>query len=277
MSAFVNEFDEEKDAEDFLAAGQFGRFVESDDGDDEAEVSLRDLGEAYAALLRGEMPGAGERAATADSDAGPSPADQAASGGVPAIQPGPPLAEEAAGDEDERTDEGEISPRAIIEAMLFVGDPENRPLAARKIASLLRGVSPREVNQCVTELNQRYEEDETPYRIAGDAAGYRLRLTGKFEDLAKAFHGRMREARLSQAAIDVLSLVAYRQPITRQEVDKLRGSPSGGILNQLVRRRLLALDRSSGETRRPQFRTTDRFLDLFSLEELADLPQAQEE
>ena len=80
-----------------------------------------------------------------------------------------------------------------------------------------------------------------------------------------------------QAAVDVLAIVAYRQPIAREQVDQLRGRPSGGLLNQLVRRRLLDVQFTDTKPRIKQFSTSERFLELFGIEELAELPQSLEE
>ena len=89
-------------------------------------------------------------------------------------------------------------------------------------------------------------------------------------------YGGVREARLSQAAVDVLALVAYRQPATRHEVDSLRGADSGGVLRLLVRHGLVALQRGGGDDREMRYVTTQRFLDLFHLRSLEDLPQTQD-
>ncbi len=88
--------------------------------------------------------------------------------------------------------------------------------------------------------------------------------------------GRSRQARLSQAAVETLAIVAYRQPISAEEVNRLRGVPSGGVLSHLVRRRLLCLERPAHAPRKAYYRTTERFLELFGLQSLADLPQSEE-
>jgi segregation and condensation protein B len=160
--------------------------------------------------------------------------------------------------------------------VLFVGDPQNRPLSPRQAAARLRGVSPREIESLVEQLNAAYCERGCPYTIESSGEGYRMVLRDEFASVRERFYGRIREARLSQAAIDILALVAYHQPVTRNRVDELRGKPSGGILSQLVRRQLLSLHRTDGKPRVTFYRTTDRFLDLFGLEDLDDLPRTQD-
>ena len=103
-----------------------------------------------------------------------------------------------------------------------------------------------------------------------------IRLRSEYAPLRDLFYGRVREARLTQPAIDVLAIVAYRQPVTRQELDQVRGKPSGAMLAQLLRRGLLRLDREDGTAKATHYRTTERFLQLFGLESLSELPQSQD-
>ncbi len=169
-----------------------------------------------------------------------------------------------------------VSPRSIFEAMLFVGHPENRPLTSREVASLMRGVRAAEIDQLVRELNSEYAEDGCPYEIASVDAGYCLVLREEFGRVRDKFYGRRREARLSQAAIEVLSIVAYLQPVTAEEVNHRRGTSCGAMLSQLVRRELLRMERPEEKPRTPRYFTTPRFLQFFGLESLDDLPQAQD-
>ncbi len=104
-----------------------------------------------------------------------------------------------------------------------------------------------------------------------------LTLRHRFKDVAERLYGQSRDARLSPAAIDVLSLVAYRQPVAKQEIDSLRGAESGALLRQLVRRGLVAIvQRGESSRREVLFGTTARFLELFQLHGLDDLPQTQD-
>ena len=169
-----------------------------------------------------------------------------------------------------------LCPRSIVEAILFVGHPKNEPLTGEQIASLMRGVPAREIDDLVQELNQAYQVQGHPYRIASVGAGYRLELREEYWSLRNVFYGRVREARLSQAAVDVLAIAAYQQGLTRPEIDTLRGRPCGALLAQLVRRRLLRIDRPAKKPRAPRYYTTDRFLELFGLASLEELPQSQD-
>jgi segregation and condensation protein B len=173
-------------------------------------------------------------------------------------------------------DSCELSPKTVFEAMLFVGGPGDQPLTATRAAELMRGVEPGEIPAMVEDLNGRYRETGCPYHVVHEGAGYRLTLRAEFEPLRAKFYGRVREARLSQAAVDVLAIVAYRQPVTAENVSILRDTPSGAILSQLVRRQLLRIERTAEKPRKTLYSTTDRFLKLFGLESLADLPQSED-
>jgi segregation and condensation protein B len=170
----------------------------------------------------------------------------------------------------------EITPRSILEAMLFVGNPDGSSLSATRVASLMRGVRAAEIEEFVAELNEQYAANRCPYHIVTDANGYRLTLREELGELREAFQGRSQGRRLSPAAIEVLSIVAYRGPIGGDAVSKLRGRPSSGLLAQLVRRELLKIERKKGEKRPPRYVVTDRLLKLAGLSSLEDLPRSQD-
>ena len=177
---------------------------------------------------------------------------------------------------DATADSCELSPRSILEAMLFVGHPSNEPLAAETVAGLMRGVRASEIDDLVRELNQRYLANGCPYEIVGEGAGYRLSTRPQYARLRDKIHGRIRLTRLSTAAVEVLSLVAYRGPISADDVSRLRGMPCGALLNQLVRRELLTIERATPESRTVVYRTSERFLRLFGLASLEELPRSQD-
>jgi segregation and condensation protein B len=195
---------------------------------------------------------------------------------VEAADSSEPVAESPLPEPHPTEDTCPINPRSILEAMLFVGNRENRPLTPARAAELMRDVDPDEIPTLVDELNRRYEADGAAYRIVGEGDGYRLTLCEEFRSLRSRFYGRVREARLSQAAIDVLALVAYQQPLTSEKIGLLRGKPSNHVLVHLVRRGLLRIERPDSKRRTPHYSTTDRFLKLFNLQSLDDLPRSED-
>jgi segregation and condensation protein B len=170
----------------------------------------------------------------------------------------------------------EINPRSVVEALLFVGRPDNQPFSARELAAAMRGVSPAEITAAITELNTVYEAESAPYRIDESHSGYRLVLREEFGRMRDKFLGRVREAKLSSAAIEVLAIVAYNQPVTIDQINELREAPSGAALSTLVRRQLVRLERPAEKGAAPRYWTTDRFLRLYGLESLSALPRTDE-
>jgi segregation and condensation protein B len=214
----------------------------------ESPLSLTRLREAFAAMLGGQPAGS-------DQQEKLSPSSQP-------LVPGPTPCE--------------INPRSVVEAILFVGRPDNGSFSSRELAAAMRGVSPGEIEDAVRELNAVYEADGAPYTIEGTKAGYRLVLRKKFDRLRDKFYGTVREAKLSPAALEVLSIVAYNQPATLEQINELRSASNGGALATLVRRGLARLDRPAEAGGKPQYSTTPRFLKLFGLERLDALPRSEE-
>lgn len=172
-----------------------------------------------------------------------------------------------------------VTPATIIESIMFVGHPENEPIRPESIARLLRGVEVDEVVEQIAALNAEYADMGAPITIAAHEDGYRMELLEEFEHVRDRFYGRVREARLSQQAIDVLAVVAYNQPVTLESVDKLIDNPhinTSRLLNQLVRRDLLSKRLTDETPRRREYVTTDRFLSLFNLTKIEDLPRSED-
>jgi segregation and condensation protein B len=176
---------------------------------------------------------------------------------------------------------GEESPpplARVVEALLFVG---GAPLTAARACEAVRGLTPEQFSQAVAALNRDYREQGRPYHVRVRDQGYELALRPRFRGVREKLFGSLREARLSPLALDALALVAYRQPVTRAEVDSLRGGESGHLLRQLVRLGLIGVQRGAGagaaaEQREVTYGTTARFLELFGLRSLDDLPRTQD-
>ena len=156
------------------------------------------------------------------------------------------------------------TPLQIVEAMLFIGGP---PLTAAKACSAIRGLTEERFRELVEELAKTYRRQNRPYAVQPREAGWVLALRSQYRGIQEKLYGGPKETRLTQPAIDVLSLIAYRQPIAKAEIDTSRGADSGGMLRQLVRLGLVALKRGDG------YETTARFLEIFGLRTLDDLPR----
>jgi segregation and condensation protein B len=155
-------------------------------------------------------------------------------------------------------------PVRIIEALLFAG---GQPLTPERAGAVVRGLSPDHVRSLIDGLNRTYRRQNRPYSVHSTEQGYVLGLRQRYQSVVERLTGGPREARLSKAAVEVLSLIAFRQPVSRADIDGQRGSDSAVYVRQLVRLGLVAVLPG------PAYATTPRFLELFGLQSLDDLPQ----
>ncbi|MFN4259226.1 MAG: SMC-Scp complex subunit ScpB [Gemmataceae bacterium] len=184
-------------------------------------------------------------------------------------EPAPPAAEA-----EPAPDDVPPPPSRIIEAMLFIGGP---PLTAARATEAIRGLTEEQFLETIQQLNHDYRRQGRPYIIQGRQQGYVITLRPRYRAVVERLRGGVRQARLSLAAIDVLALVAYRQPVTKAEIDTIRGLESGAVLRLLVRHGLAAVvPRVEGAKRETAYVTTPRFLELFGLRSLDDLPQTED-
>lgn len=235
-------------------------------GEEEFGFSLEELSQSYSqAVARG-----GDSPASSQSGQSPAPAEEQQDDDAE-IQIFDPLE-----DELDATATLPVTPQAVVEAILFVGQADNNPISAAAIAKLMRGVSEAEVHEIVVELNQSYAQTGRAMQIVEVAGGFQMQLASDLEFLKERFYGRVREVKLSQAAIDCLALVSYQPGISREKLEEQRG-PSGSVLNQLVRRQLLEMRRQPLGTKMvPHYFPTDRLLELTGLSSLDDLPQSED-
>jgi segregation and condensation protein B len=162
----------------------------------------------------------------------------------------------------------------ILEALLFAGGP---PIDEIRLVELIGESEEGPVVEAVAHLNQLYFRQGRPYEIRRVRNGFQMALRHEFAPIVRRLRGRSREVRLSVAAIEVLSIVAYRQPVPVQAIDSIRGVESSAIIRQLRRRNLIELEDSpEADSSSPRFRTTKRFLELFHLNSLDDLPRVHE-
>ncbi len=169
-----------------------------------------------------------------------------------------------------------INPTTILEAMVFVGNRENRPLPIAKAVSLMRDVTEEEARRSVEELNRRYSRNGAPYRIQEDADGLRMILLPEYEPVREHFFNKTREFKLSQKAIDILALIAYQQPISFPEIQQARPQ-SASVVNLLLKRGLIAQEKRTQEKGSVNYyRTTPRLLKLLGIDSLDDLPIVDE-
>ncbi|MCE9608035.1 MAG: SMC-Scp complex subunit ScpB [Planctomycetia bacterium] len=163
---------------------------------------------------------------------------------------------------------------ARVEAVLFLAD---EPLNTRKISQLANLADGTEARTLIRRLNDFYDRQGTAFRAEEAAGGFQLLTRRKFAGWLRRLVRTHVEARLSAPALETLAVAAYRQPVTRLEVESIRGVQCDEMLRQLMDRDLVKIVGRSDDLGRPfLYGTTKRFLRFFGLRHLDDLPRATE-
>lgn len=132
-------------------------------------------------------------------------------------------------------------------------------------------------DELVDEINDELEQTDRPFRIVKIAGGYQFATTPQHGSLVQRLLKSRSRRRLTQAALETLAIVAYRQPITKGEIDAIRGVNAGEVVNSLVEKGLAAIVGRSEQPGKPfLYGTTEEFLRLFGLGSLSDLPKLRE-
>lgn len=129
------------------------------------------------------------------------------------------------------------------------------------------------VSAAIGVLNDQYQASNRAFRIEELAAGYRVMTLPAYASTVAEFHKSRQQTRLSRAAVETLAIIAYKQPITRAELESIRGVSCGEVLKSLLERRLITIRGRAEELGRPMlYGTTKQFLDTFGLSSIKDLP-----
>jgi segregation and condensation protein B len=169
---------------------------------------------------------------------------------------------------------------SVVEALIFAS-PE--PISWQKLSSIIHEseeeIEPDEtvIGRIVEQLNHRYEENDLSFRIEKTGGGYTFITQPRYHPWLSIFQHENAYRKLSQSAIETLAIVAYRQPITKPEVDQIRGVDSGYILRQLLEKMLIKVSGRADTPGKPLlYKTTDDFLKHFGINSVNELPKPRE-
>ena len=159
-----------------------------------------------------------------------------------------------------------------LEAALLIADGA---VPARKLAQSARLIDAKEVQQFVQVLNDSYDRTRSAFRIEQTAAGYILMTRAALSPWLDRLHNRQAEMKLSSPMMETLTIIAYQQPVTRADVEAIRGVQAAEMIRQLMDRGLVRIGGEDDSLGRPFLYTTTRqFLTLFGLHRLEDLPNS---
>jgi segregation and condensation protein B len=163
-----------------------------------------------------------------------------------------------------------VSPAQIVEALLFSSDG---PLSAARLSELADTLTPSVVRKQIEALNEKYEQVGLSFRIELIARGYQMMTLPDYRPWLERLNKQRSETRLSAAALETLSIIAYKQPVIRVDVEAIRGVACGEVIARLREMGLVRVIGRAEVVGRPLlYGTTKRFLDVFGLADLDDLP-----
>ncbi|MEJ2195084.1 MAG: SMC-Scp complex subunit ScpB [Ignavibacteriaceae bacterium] len=170
---------------------------------------------------------------------------------------------------------------SIIEALIFSSDDS---IAVADIINAIQRIdgddidfTPEEVHKTIEELNVKYSNNNISFRIVKIANGYVFATTDQYAKYVGYLSSEKTKRRLSQAALETLSIIAYKQPLTKPEIETIRGVNSDHIVNSLLEKNLISIKGRGDSIGRPLlYGTTNDFLKYFGLNDLSDLPKPRE-
>lgn len=163
--------------------------------------------------------------------------------------------------------------RRIIEALVL---SSAEPISAEKLAEIIPYCKPGQAKDLVNELNTEYAEQDRAFEIWEVAGGFQIRTRAEFSGYLQKLQ-KERALRLSPAALETLAIIAYRQPVTRAEIEEVRGVDAGATVRSLLERQLIRIAGQREVPGRPMlYGTTRRFLEVFGIENLKNLPSLRE-
>lgn len=226
-----------------------------------------------------------EQSETTPHEAEETPVTEDSAAEEPVLADESPVGEETAPDgkvtaDDEEADEAAEPGKVeivvnlpVLEALIF---STHHPLTAGRLAELMDLPTSKPIRKAIRELNQQYESGGRAWRIEQVAGGFQMLTLPDYGFYLQKLHQREADAKLTKAALETLAIVAYKQPILRVDVEAIRGVACGEAIRGLMEKRLVTIAGRAEEPGRPiLYGTTKRFLELFGLNSLKDLPKSE--
>lgn len=167
----------------------------------------------------------------------------------------------------------EITLKQIVESILFVSDT---PLSLERLYTILEEFERDEIRAALAEITADCNSDKRAIELVQVAGGYQFRSRSAFADYIRRLK-KLKPTRFSPSALESLAIIAYRQPVTRSEIEYFRGVDSGGVLKSLLDKKLIKIIGKKDIPGKPLiYGTTKEFMEIFNLKDLASLPTLRE-
>ncbi len=164
--------------------------------------------------------------------------------------------------------------KKIVEALLFA---VHEPISVRKINEAVEGTDAKQIKEIIQQLREEYDNHDRAFQIEEIANGYQLLSRAEYHEWISKIRKKTGEAKLSQAAVETMAIIAYKQPIIRADVEAIRGVQSGQMIRTLIEKGLVKIVGRDEILGRPLlYGTTKKFLEHFGLKSIKDLPKTEE-
>jgi segregation and condensation protein B len=159
--------------------------------------------------------------------------------------------------------------KAILEALIFVS---GSPLSLERMKEVVGAVNKRDLQRLLGEMVEEYRKGERGFSLVEVAEGFQFRTRTEHAEWVRKLM-KIKTSTLSQPALETLAIIAYRQPVVRGDIEKVRGVDSGGVLRTLLEKKLVKIIGKKDVPGKPLvYGTSKRFLEVFGLKDLSDLP-----
>ena len=159
--------------------------------------------------------------------------------------------------------------KAILEALIFVS---GSPLSLERMKEIVGAASKRDLQRLLDEMVEEYRKGERGFSLVEVAEGFQFRTRTEHAEWVRKLM-KIKTSTLSQPALETLAIVAYRQPVVRGDIEKVRGVDSGGVLRTLLEKKLVKIIGKKDVPGKPLvYGTSKRFLEVFGLKDLSELP-----
>ncbi|MGR3311598.1 MAG: SMC-Scp complex subunit ScpB [Candidatus Brocadiales bacterium] len=164
--------------------------------------------------------------------------------------------------------------KSIVEAILFAA---HEPVSVRKLCDIIETVNTRQIRETIESLRQDYDSQNRAFQVEEIADGFQILTRPEYYDWVAKLWKRSADNKLSQAALETLAIIAYKQPINRADIEAVRGVQSGQMVRTLIEKKLVRIVGREEVLGRPLlYGTTKNFLEQFGLKSVKDLPKTRE-
>ncbi len=168
----------------------------------------------------------------------------------------------------------EAAAMRLVEALLFATE---EPLPATRMREVVPALQQFDIRKLVDNLNAVYRESGRSFEIQQIAGGYQMFTLPAYAEYVEQLYARRQQSRLSVKALETLAIIAYKQPVTRLQIEEIRGVNVDGVIRTLLSRHLITIAGTADAPGNPYlYKTTREFLEYFGLKSLKDLPRLKE-